>query len=635
MRTQRWHRAAGHCQANFPIALRSACLLITATFALHVLTRDVHAERQPTFSLSYCCDRAALIAVGKLNPTNELAFDQALLGAAKTLKVARLDWNGGNRLRTAMGQDPDTTIEVLVFLAEKKVPVLGDAAVIGFKNEHVYLVDGSKGGLLGDGSPPVRQGSLTKRLLLERTRKAIALTARRRATLDERPSAIRAQKVLDILREDDKDRKQTPVPDMWPDYHVREIARAMAPLTREEENVVLHELSDTRDARWRIRLLRFAAEAPLSGEAFEIVGNWIGREHQQAIREAAIGALVRINNEWATELLLPLATLDDPCFATILTGLSAPSSNSDYYTRNIKTVELLIDLLPKVEGVPDRDPNADRLRTAVFSAMHANFHQRLLPLLTERTQPNHPSAWRAIPLLQNATGLQISREDTAALNAWRLRAHDTLNKEYNLKTPDGIDQWLTAYQSSDETTREMLHRLWLFEPTAPETYLLAQAESSNLGQMRSARAALSRLWQWDRLTPQAKSAIIDRYISVHLKELDSPHSATGGRELRVVARRKFPFPKDTWVQYSSDFSLDGRPPQLSASWGGRDMAGEGDFELGSMGGGQTWGEPSARAVVALQEFNHRTGKVVWTHRWNLGPLRLRRLEPRLSQTSAQ
>lgn len=586
-----------------------------------------YAELQPSFSLHYACDHAALIVVGSLDSQNELALRDVLYSETKAPPTVRLQWNGANRLRTTMREKPNATIDILAFLDKSGQPVLGSAGIVGLMGDRVYLIDGTGNSFKTEDFDHVLHPKLKKQQLIDATRNAIALLARRRALLTEKPSAPRARKLLDLLEQDSKEIAAVTPRDLWPDFVMRDVAKAMAPVAREEENVVIQALSDAHDESWRIYLLRFAAVAPLSGEAFELVANWVGREQPKQLREAAIAALASINNEWASERLLPMLSLDDPCFESLLMGVSAGSRHMEYWTRNPRTAEALTTLMQQLLDRPSGDPKTDQLAYHVLSAVYNNFHPRMLPILVQWSQSNKSSSWQVASTLRSVTALDPAYSNDVPLNAWWLAAHDLLVKRYDLKTTAGIDEWLEAYQQLEHpTAREMLHRLWLFEREVPEHYLLAQAESSNLRRLVAARAGLARLWQWGRLTDATKSAIIDRFVSVRLTEIAGAHNDTGGRELRIIARRKFAFPKNTWVQYSSDFSLDGRLPELRPGWSGRDMAGEGDFEIGSMGGGQYFGEPSVRAVAALQEFDHRTRQVVWTHRWNLGPLKLRKLD---------
>ena len=604
---------------------RCAVVLILLTAG----AKPAPAELQPGFSLDYGCDQAVLIAIGKLDGKDNLTGERVLLGDAKGPKQLKIEWNGARLLRTAMRAAPNSSIEVLVFLDKDNRPVLGNAGIVGFANESVYLVDLSRaGGFLGVEIAPTRHATITRARLIEFTQMGIADTAQRRALVAMAPSAQRAQKLLDFLQQQIALDRRLRLPTMWPDYQVREVTRAIAPIQREEEAVLVSSMCDTKDDGWRIRLLNMAAQIPFSNESFEYVANWTGRDQPKQLREAAIGAMARINNEWASERLLPMLCIDDPSCAAILSGLCTQSRHTDYWTRNPKTADALVALMQDLLKRPQTDRKAAQLSNSVLNAVHGNFHPRMLPILIQWSLSNYPTSQNATSTLTAVTALDSARENVIPLNAWWLAGQEVLLKVYDLKTTAGIDEWIDAYQKSQHpTTREMLHRLWLFEREVPEHYLLAQAESSNLERMRAARAALTRLWQWGRLAPETKGAIIDRFVSMQIKESTSPNNTDGARELRVIARRKFAFPKNTWLEYTSDFSLDGCIPKLRPGWSSSDLEGEGDFEVGSLGGGQFFGEPSATAVVALREFDHRNKRVVWSHRWELGPLKLRRIDP--------
>ena len=116
--------------------------------------------------------------------------------------------------------------------------------------------------------------------------------------------------------------------------------------------------------------------------------------------------------------------------------------------------------------------------------------------------------------------------------------------------------------------------------------------------------------------------IVDSFVQVRLIELDHPGIARGSRELQIIAKRNFPFPESAWVQNNAEFGINRVPSNLDASWGSLSMGGEGDIVLASMGGGRYLGEPVAKAVLEIREYDHRRRKIVWSHKWELGPLKL-------------
>jgi hypothetical protein len=139
----------------------------------------------------------------------------------------------------------------------------------------------------------------------------------------------------------------------------------------------------------------------------------------------------------------------------------------------------------------------------------------------------------------------------------------------------------------------------------------------------AAKALLKELWQHKRLSPATRRAIVKQFLVVELveKQRDPKHPAW--RELRIRARRDFPFPDAAWIEPRCDFGI-GAAPKLAGGWGARTLGGTDPLDLGSMGG-KYGGAPVARAVLEVREVDHaRDGAVLWTLRWSLGPLKLRR-----------
>ena len=100
-------------------------------------------------------------------------------------------------------------------------------------------------------------------------------------------------------------------------------------------------------------------------------------------------------------------------------------------------------------------------------------------------------------------------------------------------------------------------------------------------------------------------------------------SSAANSTLRLTIRRDFPFPKSAWVQPRCDIAI-GRAPRLNGSWGALSL-GDAHTHIGSMGGSYK-GAPTARALLEVREVDHtKGGKVLWTARWSLGPLKLRRV----------
>jgi hypothetical protein len=193
--------------------------------------------------------------------------------------------------------------------------------------------------------------------------------------------------------------------------------------------------------------------------------------------------------------------------------------------------------------------------------------------------------------------------------------------------------------------------LWAFEESIDESILLADASSKEFGE--SARAVLSTLWQHDRLSAKSKRAIVEKSLTLRLEE-DLNRPADGSRELRIIGVPSFPFPKHSWVEWRYNIVIgeDRKPVLEGDSWNSSSLEESAPQMLGSLGAGGYFGSPKARALFEMREVRQipieepywlralnsttpdldvairSTRRVVWSHRWELGPIQLRQANPR-------
>ncbi len=607
-----------------------ACFVLLVV-ALTTRPEPASAEIQPEFDLNYCCEHATLIVVGVLGEGERLTVKEVL--SSTRMGMANIQLKGGpygERMRNAMGVPAGEDIEVVAFLTKTRQPALGLPGLIGLGTEGVYLTHHGLGRgmvLRGVIEPAVYPG-LTRKQFLAATNEIIALTKRRRELTAERPSAERAAQLVAFLDEQARQADEVRLPGTWPNHHLREVARAIAPTKLIEEQVILDALQESKDLNQRVRLLHLISEVPFSDRAFEPVARLIAREQDVMIRAAAITAIGRINNYRAVDCIVPLLSLEDGNLQALLAGLSTRSDSSEYWQRNPKAVDALVTLVQEVRRRHRRgsDGVTNSLSHSVLSSAHSYLHPRLLPLLIDWARSDHPTGRQALANLRHDLGLDFDLDDIEPLNQWWRRAKPVLEKPYDLAKADGLDAWLESYQSADSTTRKMLNQLWLFERSILEQHLIRVAESKDDARTDVAKTTLAELWKIGQLSASGKETILNKFVTVKLKELDHASIAQGSRELQVVVTRNFPFPKSAWVENNVEFGIDRAPAKLDGTWGSSSIGGAGEIVLGSMGGGRYLGEPIARANFALREFDHRTGKTVWAKQWQLGPVKLRRAE---------
>jgi hypothetical protein len=251
-------------------------------------------------------------------------------------------------------------------------------------------------------------------------------------------------------------------------------------------------------------------------------------------------------------------------------------------------------------------------------------HPRLLSGLVEWASANdHVSANQAASDLRHWAGLS-PRDNAKAWQAWWKKAKPAVESRYDLGSAAGRKKWYRAYREGSSETRRILLRLWAFE-ALDEAALLGETAGADA---EAAKAVLAELWKQRRLSGRTKGVLVERFLSIRLEEVpDQP--VTRARELRIIGTKRFPFPREAWVESGVSFAIGSDPePALGGSYSSFSL-GEGTKPqvLGTHGGGSYPGSPQARAVLELREVDHaRDRQVVWKRQWKLGPVRLRKAE---------
>ena len=606
---------------------RYVCIRVVCCVVLFTAARAARAESQFGFDLDYCCEQASMIMLGQFTANDEFEVKEFLFGGkpqSKTLPVAA---EYATALRTALQADKKATIEALVFLDKDAKPVLRESGLVGFHKGGVAIVDRSlQRGLISapdERFRPELHPKLTRDDVLHATRQLLGFVAERRELMAQPPSMERITHLLDMLRKDLENRRESKLPVEHADFQVAIVAKGLRPMNRTEEPSVIQAMCGLPPAtqEWRIRLLKLAEVLPLSGDGFEAVANWIGRDNPRELRVASIKAMARVNRLWASDRLIPLLSLDDECLPEISDGLSG---GDEFRLHNRRVVDALGAL---VKVILKRDEPLNRKwlprLQPVLTAIGSNFHPRLLPDLIEwSTRTDDPSAVEAAVALRSLLGFERSANDLAPILAWWKTAHDALERNYDLSRAEGVADWLIAYENANVTTRRVLDVLWLFEPRVNESYLLQEAKSDKPERAATAKVALRTLWTMELLSASTRGRIADAFLTVELIEI--PAATAGSHELKMVLHRKFPLPMRCYLESSVGFSNDGSAPILKDGGSSRDAVGEGEIVLGGLGGGSI-GEPNSRYAFSLREFDHRKREVVWTRRWDFGQKDVRKV----------
>jgi hypothetical protein len=566
------------------------------------------AKEIPPFDLHTRTEQAVLVVHGRLDERGNLTVESAL--KAKPGAGPLIVTNGASvcaALSKAAKQP--APIEVVVYLTRADAGRwqidTGETGVVGFIGNGAYLVH-EEGGIRQGGPVLSRHPTLLRGPFLESARKAVAAVERRKELLRLPPSAARLEQIVRFVQTQ---------PASGQRHHLYLATRALQPLHSAEEKALVALLKNP-DRSLDVPLLLDLAGATARGAAmFAVVADHLDRRQVKTVRLSAMRALAAIDPYQAQERLVPLLRIEEEELADVLQCLYQGES----FHLHPAVVEPLRKLTEAVRRQQRLDRHALSQESYVLAGILGHYsHPRLLPGLVEWVQANdHVSANQAESYLRAWTGLNL-REDPRGWEAWWKKAKPELEATYDLSTPAGRKKWYDAYRAGDANLRQVLLRLWAFEPTVAEPSLVREA-SGESGE--SARVVLATLWKHRRLSGQAKEALVEKFLRVRLEEV--PNQPAGPRrELHIVGEKGFPFPAEAWVHWRASIVIGDRKPMLDESFNISSLGQETELQkLGSLGSGPHPGTPEARALLELREVDHE--QVVWKHQWTLGPIRLR------------
>jgi hypothetical protein len=185
-----------------------------------------------------------------------------------------------------------------------------------------------------------------------------------------------------------------------------------------------------------------------------------------------------------------------------------------------------------------------------------------------------------------------------------------------------VRAWIDAFRRADDGGQDALLKQWVAHHRSCAR-LLQRCRPEDKA---AATEVLAGLWRRNRLSPDDRAAIVRDTVSMSIVEREASDAARGHRELAIRAKRQFPFPKGTWLEWDYDIAVGIRPLRLAKTGGNsRDWEGVAPLDIGSFGGMGYFGTPSARALVELREVVR--GKVIWRETWAVGPTSLSRIQP--------
>lgn len=565
------------------------------------------AEFIPPFHLNRRTEQAAVVAHGKLDARGVLTVDATLKGKPG---AARITLRNGIDVYNLIERKAKATgpVEVVVYLRKEGDAWHidgGNAGVVGFVGNGTYLLHMDTD--LRWGASFARHPTLVRHAFLTRARDAITAVERRRALAVRAPSAARLRDAVRFLQ-------ALPAEDQ--PHHTSELSRTWHPLPAVEEKTLVG-LLNASPAAGRPLLLDLLGSTARSRAAFDAAAGLLDRKQPPATRAAAIDALARIDTDRAAGRLAAYLSADDPQLRGILHVLL----RGDPFRLSPALVGPLRKLMEDVRVRQRLDRQA--LGNESYALAHVighHAHPRLLPAFAEWVRADdHVTANQVSSEIKRWVGL-CPRDNARAWDAWWARERHLIEAAYPLGNAAGRDRWYRAYRAGSATTRRVLMRLWAFELALPEAALAREAGGDG-GDV--AKVVLAALWKHRRLSAATRGDLVARFLTLRLEEV--PGRPVGRwRELRVVSDRSFPFPQEAWVEHQASIAVGkGERPRIDGSFGSSSLgSGRGPHPLGTMGGAYP-GSPEARAEVVVREVAHHDGgKVVWSRRWSLGPVRL-------------
>jgi hypothetical protein len=594
---------------------RLAWALLLATL---LLPGAAAAELIPGFHLTYCTGAARVIVRGQLDKTGTLTVVEVYSGHPG--KDKRLALRDGAELYARLNsvKKQGGALEVVAFLRADAgrgwEPVHGEAGVVRLEPDGVYaLLDADELGRVGRFPTIAKHPRYTRTTFLAALKAALDTEKERGRLLALPRSAERARKLLALLNKLESRNRL---------HHLYHISGGLRPAHAAEEQVILTALKKASQAEERVWLLRLIADVPLTVAAFEPVAVYLDRKFSSEVRRGAMDTLRALDAYRAAGRLAPLLSLNEPELANVLSCLttgSDPWQNALFNARAAEGLFLLANLIRQAaisEGGAARNHEIYLLLMRLREYAHP---RHVAALYTWALAGDHSSCDRALTELQRLTGLKYTRTQRQEWLTWWRKAGPLLEAPYDLRSATGRQRWLSAYQGADPAARRLLRQLWLYEKDIDEAALLKAATGK---QSVAAKDALAELWERGRLAPASRQALVEKFLGPELVEQPpSVPNTPAWRDLRITIRRDFPFPKTAWVQPRSSITVNGAP-RLADSWGAVSL-GDAHTFLGSMSARYT-GAPSARALLEVREVVPGSNKALWTARWSLGPIKLRR-----------
>jgi hypothetical protein len=585
-------------------------LLVAALLFLPGVEAGSAAETIPPFDLHRRTEQADLIVHGRLDPTGHLTVEATLRGKPGTKRLVLT--NGTDvfaSLQRVAGQAGPVEVVAYLRIADggRWTIDTGVNGVVGFVGNGSYLVHDSGG--VRWGAVLAKHPTLLRGPFLADARAAVAALERRREILGLPPSAERVRQLVRFLEAQQPAGRR---------HHQHAASARLRPLAAVEEQALAALLTKPDSPVDRVVLLELAADTARDPAVFKAAASHLDRRQPAAVRRAAIHAVAAIDPYRAQEQLAPLLDVAEGELRDVLQALR----QGEPFRLNPVVVDPLRKLTEAFRQRQQRDRHALANESYALAGVLRHYgHPRLLAGLVAWVRADdHVSANQAESELRAWTGLGL-RENPRAFEAWWGKAEHVLGAEYNLREAAGRERWYTAWLAGNAGVRQILLRLWAFEPAIDEPSLIREAAGAR---EEGAKAVLATLWKHGRLSGKAKKTIVEKFLTVELEEVPL-QDAGARRELRIVGRRRFPFPPEAWVRWRAAIEIGDRKPALDDSWNSRSLGeSEGPLSLGSLGGGSHPGRPEARAILEVwEQDSHGDKAVVWKHQWNLGPIRLR------------
>ncbi len=591
------------------------------------LGRSVGEQGLP-FDLDANVAKSANIVMGTLHHDGTLHGTRAFKGellASKTYPIANGD-HSFNEFSKALGEGDN--LEVVAFLRKPSSDnyyrfATGNIGMVALSNSDKVFA--SLPSFSPEGLSIQALRNWTKATFLAEIGPSLARSRKFDLLLSKPLSNDRVNTLLGFLREEVKwsimngEDLRTALPYSLRGYFFLEVMVRLQKPSKSEESAIGALLHQAVSDEERAMLLAIITYTHCSKALYASVLPYVDPKNSGPVRREAFAALASIDSYSAASVLSRFLSLEEPELDSVLSILYSYSWREKSRGLNIEVIQPLLNFsLNALEKyrTSNKAPEINNRCLAVWGLIDRYFHPALLPIPIKWTNEKDPiSSAKAATLLRSLFGYTGPPEQ---LNIWWEKYRKEIQRSHELSTTQGVREWLQALnQCEDVWTKQLLLRLWRFQPSIPETFLLEECRGKA---SVPTKELLSELWQRKRLSAEARKSLVKDYMIMKVSVtpvLQTDHLKC--HELTFSGDRQFPFPEAARVNLTGRLASN-TEPQISAPKSSLTFGLEGSGPIDFLTTTEA-GDGSLNAVFELWEADNKTSSPqdLWRLRWDLEP----------------